>query len=87
MFLHIGKGESVRKRDVIGIFDLDTATVSRITKNFINENQKKGNIIYKDNDLPRTFILLDGKDGCEVRLSRISPTGLKIRGENDFSEE
>ena len=34
MYLHIGNGKSVKREDIIGIFDLDTATVSKITKNF-----------------------------------------------------
>ena len=87
MFLHIGNGKSVRKKDVIGIFDLDTATVSRITKDFISENQKKGNIIYTDSDLPRAFLLLDEEGGVKVRLSRISTSGLKLRAETNTDED
>ena len=36
MYLHIGNKSSVKRKDIIGIFDLDTATVSKITKDFIN---------------------------------------------------
>ena len=32
MYLHIGNGKSVKQKNIIGIFDLDTATVSKITK-------------------------------------------------------
>ena len=39
MYLHIGNGESIKKENIIGIFDLDTATVSGITKKYINENK------------------------------------------------
>ena len=38
MYLHIGKGKSVREEEVIGIFDLDTSTISSITKKFIKIN-------------------------------------------------
>ena len=79
MYLHIGNGKSVRKKDVIGIFDLDTATVSGITKKFINDMQKKGKLEYYDIDLPRAFVLANDKDGSFVRLSRISSSGLKQR--------
>ena len=41
MYLHIGNGVSIKDKDIIGIFDLDTATISRISKKFINENEKK----------------------------------------------
>ena len=41
MYLHIGNGVSIKDEDIIGIFDLDSATVSRITKKFINKKQKE----------------------------------------------
>lgn len=87
MYLHIGNGKSVRRKDIIGIFDLDTATVSKITKDFINKSQKNGEVIYLDSDLPRAFILLDEDDNTRVRLSRISTSGLKMRLESGISEE
>ena len=86
MYLHIGNGRSIRKRDIIGIFDLDTATVSGITKKFINANQQKGKVEYNDSDLPRSFILADGEGVIKVRLSRISSSGLKQRAEGDSAE-
>jgi hypothetical protein len=59
MYLHIGNGNSVKRKNIIGIFDLDTATVSKITKDFINKRQKEGALTYLDSDLPRAFLLLD----------------------------
>ena len=87
MYLHIGNGKSVKRKDIIGIFDLDTATVSKITKDFINKSQKNGEISYFDSDLPRAFILLDEEGVSKVRLSRISTSGLKIRLESGITEE
>ena len=87
MYLHIGNGKSVKREDIIGIFDLDTATVSKITKDFINKCQKDGKVTYLDSDLPRAFILLSENDETKVRLSRISTSGLKVRLENGITEE
>ena len=87
MYLHIGNGKSVKQKDIIGIFDLDTATVSRITKDFINKRQKEGAVTYLDSDLPRAFILLDEKGKTRVRLSRISTSGLKVRLESGITED
>ena len=87
MYLHIGNGKSVKQKDIIGIFDLDTATVSRITKDFINKRQKEGAVTYLDSDLPRAFSLLDEKGKTRVRLSRISTSGLKVRLESGITEE
>ena len=87
MYLHIGNGRSVRRKDIIGIFDLDTATVSKITKDFINKSQKKGKVSYLDSDLPRAFLLLDEDGDTKVRLSRISTAGLKMRLDGGIMEE
>lgn len=80
MYLHIGNGKSVKDEEIIGIFDLDSATVSGITKSFINKKQKAGLVDYYDNDLPRSFVLTCKKgEKSRVRLSRISVLGLKTR--------
>ena len=63
MYLHIGNGESVKEKEVIGIFDLDTSTVSSITKKYISENQKMGLVEYSDSDIPRAFVLVEEKKG------------------------
>jgi hypothetical protein len=79
MFLHIGNGKSVKKKEIIGIFDLDTATVSKTGKNFINKMQKEGRLEYDDFDLPRSFVLADCGNTQKIYLSRISAQGLKLR--------
>ena len=83
MFLHIGNGKSVPLKNIIGIFDLDSATVSKTGKDFINKNEREGLIEYEDEDLPRSFILCKENDKYKVRLSRISSQGLKIRAEEN----
>ena len=32
MYLHIGNGKMIKMKDIVGIFDSDTATVSKITR-------------------------------------------------------
>lgn len=83
MYLHIGNGESIKKEDIIGIFDLDTATVSKITKRYISSKEKEGKVEYTDFDLPRAFIICDKGKKEKVKLSRISSSGLvqRIRSE------
>ncbi len=84
MYLHIGNGVSIRDKEIIGIFDLDTATVSKISKKFINENEKNGRVEYIDDDLPRSFILSGDKKKSEIKLSRISTVGLKARVDGEL---
>ena len=83
MYLHVGNGKTVKRKDVIGIFDLDSATVSKVTKDFVNRKEKEGNLEYDYSDLPRSFVLVDGEP-CKIVLSRISPQGLRLRVEEGY---
>ena len=85
MYLHIGNGKSVKQKNIIGIFDLDSATVSSLTKRFVNKMESEGLVEYEDTDLPRSFLLIEneeeGSSPFSLRLSRISPTGLRERAQ------
>ena len=84
MYLHIGNGKSIKQKNIIGIFDLDSATVSSLTKRFVNQMEEKGLVEYEDTDLPRSFILIENEAGdssFSLRLSRISPAGLRERAQ------
>ena len=79
MYLHIGNGNSVKKKDIIGIFDLDTSTVTKTGKDFINKSERRGVVEYDDDDLPRSFVLIEENKKYKVKLSRISSRGLTER--------
>ena len=87
MYLHIGNGKSVRKKDIIGIFDLDTSTVTKQGKSFINNMEKSGRVEYDDFDLPRSFVLFEEKGEYKIKLSRISAKGLKMRAVERFNDK
>lgn len=84
MYLHIGNGVSVKDKEIIGIFDLDTSTVSKVTKKFINKKSREGNLEYTDEDLPRSFVFCCENKKFKVKLSRISSIGLKQRIDGEF---
>ena len=83
MYLHTGNGQTLKKSKIIGIFDMDTATISKHTKTLLSVNQKEKKVEYSDDDIPRSFILYeDKKKSYRIRLSRISTTGLQVRIDN-----
>jgi len=67
MFI-LAKEKSVRLSDVIGVFDLDTATVSNITKNFLAGSEKSGEVEGTEN-LPKSFILINKSKENRIYLS------------------
>jgi hypothetical protein len=82
MYLHIGSREIVEKSKIIGIFDMETVTVSSSAKNFLSTAEKKGEIRYSDEDIPKTFIVCDEGEGKQkIFLSRISSRALNSRTE------
>lgn len=75
MYLSLSGGRYIRKKRIIGIFDMDTATICAATKQFLVKNEKEGRMSFADADIPKSFLLIDGekeKDGCEVLLSKLS---------------
>ena len=76
MILHIGKGKSVRERDILGIFDLDNSTVTATGRAFLSRATKEKRVSYADDDIPRSFLLMiDGR----VILSPLSTSALNAR--------
>ena len=57
MYLHIGNHINIRERDIIGIFDADTATVSSITKKYLSEADAKKCVGFASEEIPKSFVL------------------------------
>ncbi len=80
MYLHLGMDKVITFDDIIGIFDLDTTTVSKNTRNYLAKAEKSGiveNVCY---DLPKSFIVCRNKKGEDkVYIAQISSTTLQKR--------
>ena len=61
MYLHLGQETVVKTEDIIGIFDLDTSTVAKSTRDFLSVSEKEKQVINVTDDLPKTFVLVKGK--------------------------
>ena len=80
MYLNAGN-EEIRKKNIIGVFDLDTATVSKKTRDFLAAAEKQGRVTLLTYDLPRSFILTEEADGGRIYLSQYSAATLLARAE------
>lgn len=85
MFLHIGEGKVISKKNIIGIFDLENTSVSKKTREFLRINEKKGNTEYIGYEIPKTYILEDRKHGEKVVFTNISTQTLQKRAERNDS--
>ena len=41
MFLHLGEDTVITHENVIGIFDMDTSTVNKATRDYLNKAEKE----------------------------------------------
>ncbi|HMA60980.1 MAG TPA: extracellular matrix/biofilm biosynthesis regulator RemA family protein [Halanaerobiales bacterium] len=77
LFLHIGKGNMIKKEDVVFIGDIESTKDSKITEEFFDIIREEGFIINNFDDEPRSFILT----GEKIYLSIISSNTLRSRME------
>ena len=45
MYLHIGQDHLVDSRNIIGIFDMDTATAQKNTRDFLKRVEQEGAVV------------------------------------------
>ena len=62
MYIHIGDGKVIRKKDIIGIFDLENTSIGKKTREFLRRCEKKGEIEYVGEEIPRTYRLAKNKE-------------------------
>ncbi|MBQ3092634.1 MAG: DUF370 domain-containing protein [Clostridia bacterium] len=85
MYLHLGRDVVVMQQDIIGLFDLDTSTWSKHTKNFLTAWEEKGHIINVSDDLPKSAVVCCGKDGRTlVYISQLSSQTLLKRSKEEL---
>ena len=59
MYFHLGQDYILNDRDVIGIFDMDTTTVSARTRKFLRLADSEGAVIDLGGELPKSFVVTD----------------------------
>ena len=84
MFLHVGNNKNIRTKDVIGIFDMDNATVSAVTRKFLNVKQKELLVETVSFDIPKSFILYTDGGQQKICFSPLSASSLKGRLHSDI---
>ena len=69
-------------RDVIGVFDLDTAGASRRTEEYFRHVESEGAVVdlCAPGTLPKSFLVTDFPDET-IYISQLSPAALKKRAE------
>ncbi len=82
MYLHVGNHKNIREREIVGIFDADSATVSTVTRKYLAAADKQGRVEAANEELPKSFILYKRANGeYRICFSQISSAALLGRTE------
>ncbi len=80
MYLHIGNNKSIREKNIIGIFDADSSTVSSVTKKYLATAEKRKAVESAVEELPKSFVLYRDRDGnIKICFSQLSSSALSGR--------
>ena len=80
-YLHLGSDTSIEIKNIVGIFDLDTTSVSKHTKQFLSVCEKENRIVNVAYELPKSYILYDFAGEYSVYLSPLNSATLLKRTE------
>ena len=85
MYLHVGGGVVVPSEDIVGVFDLDNASTSRRTREFLAAAEKEGMILPVGEDLPKSMVVCCPRGSWQrVYISPLTSATLLRRLESDF---
>ena len=80
MFLYLGGDITVKSEDVIGIFDIEECSVSRMTADYLNSCQKKGVVENVSSEMPKAFIVCSDK----TYITNVSNQTINKRGKYKY---
>jgi len=84
MYLNIGRRQMVPQKRVIGIFDLEITSQSKITRAFLDNAGKEGVILEECDDIPKSFLVCDHPYHPQiVYLSEFNSSTLQKRMEEN----
>lgn len=61
MYLYLGGNAVINTKNIIGIFDMDTSTVNKATRDYLSFAEKNKKVIYVNYELPKSFVVCNDK--------------------------
>lgn len=86
MYLHLGQDTVVHTRQIVGVFDLENATVASVTREYISRAQKAGQVVNVSMEIPKSFVVCQDPDTgrTTIYISQISAQTLLKRSAGAF---
>lgn len=89
MYLHLGNNVLVNTANILGIFDMDTATMKKSTQKYLEKLQEKKKLIdVTENLLPKSVVIVKTKKEEIAYLSSLSTATLqkRIKGNDNLKK-
>lgn len=61
MYLYLGGDTVIKSENIIGIFDMDTSTVNKASRDYLSKAEKEKRIVYVNYELPKSFVVCEDK--------------------------
>lgn len=87
MYVHAGNNRMLRTREILGIFDMDTATMQPATRDYLRAAEKEGRMVNIREEIPKAFLVLCRGKRTTVYVSPISTSALLGRIHAGIREE
>ncbi len=81
MKLNMDNGAGIDCDRILGIFDIDSATISGTTRDFLTRAERGGRLQFEGGGIPLSFVLFREGGGGALRLSRFTTACLRARVE------
>jgi len=82
MYLHLGGDVCVNIKDIVAIMDMETTSTSKITREFLRIKQKNQEIQSVNDELPKSYVIINENKTTRVYISPISSQTLLKRANN-----
>ena len=89
MYLHAGNNKIIRTKSIIGIFDMDNATLGAETRACLKKAQSEGVLEISKTEIPKSFILYDKNKNINqtaVCISQLSTLSLASRAKKPIDK-
>ena len=82
MYLHLGVDTVVKTESILAVCDLDNASSSHITREYLRTAETAGRVVNVAEDLPKSFVVCSENGETRVYLSQLNTATLLKRAEN-----
>ncbi len=79
MYLHLGNDAVVRKRDIVGIFDIENTTTIKTTGLLLDRAEKENNVINVSYEMPKSFVVCMENGIEKIYVCQIAVSTLRKR--------